>query len=138
VIGTGGQGSGHAGVWAGLPESRLVAVCDVNRKHAEQAKANTDAAQGDKSCAIYQDFRELLARADIDAVSIAVPDHWHALIALAAIRAGKHVYLEKPVAYTVEQGRALVDAVRRYGVVMQNGTQQRSMSPFQRATWLAR
>ena len=138
VIGTGGQGSGHARVWAGLPESRLVAVCDVNRKHAEQAKANADSAQGDKSCAIYQDFRELLARADIDAVSIAVPDHWHALIALAAIRAGKHVYLEKPVAYTVEEGRALVDAVRRYGAVLQNGTQQRSMSPFQRATWLAR
>lgn len=138
VIGTGGQGSSHAAVWAGVPESRLVAVCDVNRQHAARAKANADAAQGDKSCAVYQDFRELLARTDIDAVSIAVPDHWHALIALAAIRAGKHVYLEKPVAYTVEEGRALVNAVRRYGVVLQNGTQQRSMSPFQRAAWLAR
>jgi predicted dehydrogenase len=138
VVGTGGQGSGHARTWAGLPESRLVAVCDVNRKHAALAKADTDSAQGDPSCAIYQDFRELLERDDIDAVSIAVPDHWHALIALAAIRSGKHVYLEKPVAYTVEQGRVLVEAVRRHGVVLQSGTQQRSMSPFQRATWLAR
>ena len=138
VIGTGGRGSAHAAVWVSLPESRLVAVCDVNRQNAEQAKANADSAQGDKACAIYHDFRELFARDDIDAVSIAVPDHWHALTALAAIRAGKHVYLEKPVAYTVEQGRALVTAVRRYGVVLQNGTQQRSMSPFQRATWLAR
>ena len=138
VIGTGGQGSSHARIWAGLPESRLVAVCDVNRKHSAQAKADTDSAQGDKSCAIYQDFRELLARDDIDAVSIAVPDHWHALIAIAAMRAGKHVYLEKPVAYTVEEGRALVDTVRRYGAVYQQGTQQRSMSTYQRATWLAR
>jgi predicted dehydrogenase len=137
VIGTGGQGSSHARTWAGLPESQLVAVCDVNREHARLVKADTDSARGDKSCAVYQDFRELLARADIDAVSIATPDHWHALIAMAAMRAGKHVYLEKPVAYTVEQGRALVNAVRLYGVVLQNGTQQRSMSPFQRAAWLA-
>ena len=137
VIGNGGQGSSHARTWAGLPESRLVALCDVNRKQVEQAKTDADAAQGKDSCTAYHDFRELLARPDIDAVSIAVPDHWHALIALAAIRAGKHVYLEKPVAYTVEQGRALVDAVRRHGVVLQNGTQQRSMSSFQRAAWLA-
>jgi predicted dehydrogenase len=139
VIGVGGQGAGlHARTWSGLPESRLVAVCDVNRKAADAAKAQTDSAQGDNECVAYRDFRELLARDDIDAVSIATPDHWHALIALAAIRAGKHVYLEKPVAYTVAEGRALVDAVRRCGVVLQNGTQQRSMGTFQRAAWLAR
>ena len=137
VIGTGGQGSGHARTWAGLPESRLVAVCDVNRQHLAKAQADADAAQGTGSCTAYQDFRELLARDDIDAVSIATPDHWHALTALAAIRAGKHVYLEKPVAYTVAEGRALVEAVRRHGVVLQNGTQQRSTNTFQRATWLA-
>jgi predicted dehydrogenase len=138
VIGVGGQGSNHARTWAGVPEARLVAVCDVNRAKAETARTNADAAQGDKSCAAYQDFRELLARDDIDAVSIAVPDHWHALIALAALRAGKHVYLEKPLAYSVDQGRALVETVRRHGMVFQQGTQQRSMSTFQRATWLAR
>ncbi len=139
VIGVGGQGAGlHVRTWTGLPESRLVAVCDVNRNAAAAAKAQADSAQGDQACTACHDFRELLERDDIDAVSIAVPDHWHALIALAAIRAGKHVYLEKPVAYTVEQGRALADAVNRYGVVLQNGTQQRSMSTFQRAAWLAR
>jgi predicted dehydrogenase len=139
VIGVGGQGAGlHARTWTGLPESRLIAVCDVNRKALAAAKAQADETQGSKDCATHTDFRELLARDDIDAVSIAVPDHWHALIALAAIRAGKHVYLEKPVAYTVTQGRAIANAVGRYGVVLQNGTQQRSMSPFQRATWLAR
>jgi predicted dehydrogenase len=139
VIGVGGQGAGlHARTWTGLPESRLVAVCDVNRKAAAAAKAQADATQGSSDCAAYADFREVLARDDIDAVSIAVPDHWHALIALAAIRAGKHVYLEKPVAYTVAEGRAIADAVARYGVVLQNGTQQRSMGTFQRAAWLAR
>jgi predicted dehydrogenase len=138
VIGVGGQGSGHARTWTGVPEARLVAVCDVNRAQVERAKAAADSAQGDKSCAAYVDFRELLARDDIDAVSIAVPDHWHALIALAALRAGKHVYLEKPLAYSVDQGRALVETVRHYGMVLQHGTQQRSTSTFQRAAWLAR
>lgn len=138
VIGAGSRGGDHTRAWTGVPESRMAAVCDVNRNHAQRVKAAADSAQGNKDCAVYADFRELLARDDIDAVSIAVPDHWHAIIALHAIRAGKHVYLEKPVAYTVEQGRALVEAVSKYGVVLQNGTQQRSMSTFQRATWLAR
>jgi predicted dehydrogenase len=139
VIGLGDQGGGlHTPTWCGVPESRLVAVCDVHKGKVERAKAVADANQGKGSCTGYHDFRELLARDDIDAVSIAAPDHWHALIALAAIRAGKHVYLEKPVAYTVAQGRALVTAVRHYGTVLQNGTQQRSMTPFQQASWLAR
>ena len=138
VIGVGGQGSAHAGVWTSLPEARLLAVCDVNRQKAEQAKKSVDTTYNDSGCTAYHDFRELLARPDIDAVSIAVPDHWHALIALAALRAGKHVYLEKPTAYTVEEGRALVTAVRRYGRAYQQGTQQRSTSTFQRAAWLAR
>jgi len=138
VIGVGGQGAWlHARTWTGLPESRLVAVCDVNRKALAAAKAQADDAQGSNDCAAYADFRELLARDDIDAVSIATPDHWHAVMALAAIRAGKHVYLEKPVAYTVAEGRAIADAVSRHGVVLQNGTQQRSTRTFQRAAWLA-
>ena len=137
VIGTGGQGSGHSRIWASQPHSHLVAVCDVHRGRANDAKEAADAAQGRNSCTAYHDFRELLDRDDIDAVSIATPDHWHVLPALAAIRAGKHVYLEKPVAYSVEEGRAIAGAVRQYGVVLQNGTQQRSLTPFQRATWIA-
>ncbi len=138
VIGAGSRGGDHTRAWTGVPESRMVAVCDVNRKSVERLKAAADSAQGKGSCTAYSDFREVLERDDVDAISIAVPDHWHAIIALQAIRAGKHVYLEKPVAYTVEQGRALAEAVRKYGVVLQNGTQQRSMSTFQRAAWLAR
>ena len=138
IIGTGGKGSSHAKVWSSLPECRLMAVCDVNRTQVAAAKGIVDAVYQDKACTVHPDFREVMARDDIDAVSIAVPDHWHALIALAAIRAGKHVYLEKPLAYTVAQGRALVNAVGRHGVVLQQGTQQRSMSTYQRAAWLAR
>lgn len=138
VIGVGGQGGAHARVWSSFPDCRLLAVCDVNRTRAAQAKQAVDAACGDTACAAFHDYRELLARPDIDAVSIAVPDHWHALIALAALRAGKHVYLEKPLAYTVAEGRTLAEAVRRHGMVLQQGTQQRSMSTFQRAAWLAR
>ncbi|MBP7950862.1 MAG: Gfo/Idh/MocA family oxidoreductase [Verrucomicrobiales bacterium] len=139
VVGLGDQGGGlHSPTWCGIPESRLVAVCDVHRGKVERTRAMADSSQGAGSCTGYYYFRELFARSDIDAVSIAVPDHWHALIALSAMRAGKHVYLEKPVAYTVAQGRALVAAARRYGVVLQNGTQQRSMPTFQQAAWLAR
>ena len=139
VIGSGGRGRDHTRVWSSMPaECRLMAVCDVNRTQAASAKSIADAAYQDKASTVHSDFREVISRDDIDAVSIATPDHWHALIALAAIRAGKHVYLEKPLAYTVEQGRALVTAVGRHGVVLQQGTQQRSSSTFQRAAWLAR
>lgn len=137
IIGNGGRGSGHTGVFASFPDCHVLAVCDVNRRNAEQAKAKVDGAYNNKDCQLSGDHREILARDDIDAISIAVPDHWHAIIALDAIRAGKHVYLEKPLAYTVEEGRELVSAVRRHGVVLQQGTQQRSMSTFQRTAYLA-
>lgn len=137
VVGVGGHGSFHVRNWATSPHSQLVAVCDIHRGRTAKAKHFADAIQGKDSCAVYHDFRELIARDDIDAVSIATPDHWHALIALAAIRAGKHVYLEKPVAYTIAQGRAIAEAVRRHGVILQNGTQQRSMRFFQRIAWHA-
>jgi predicted dehydrogenase len=137
IIGTGGRGGGHSRVFSSFPDCRVAAVCDVNRKNGEKAKAQVDETYGTKDCQLSADFRDIMARDDIDAVSIAVPDHWHARIALEAIRAGKHVYLEKPLAYTVAEGRALVEAVRRHGVVLQQGTQQRSMSTFQRATHLA-
>lgn len=138
VIGVGGHGRYHVNQWAKNPQSQLVAVCDVHRGRAAKAREAADAIQGKGSCTAYQDFRELLARKDIDAVSIATPDHWHALLALAAIRAGKHVYLEKPVAYSVTQGRAIADAVSRHGIILQNGTQQRSTRFFQRTAWHAR
>jgi len=109
-----------------------VAVCDVFRDRREaQAKAveNHYASQKEKGsyrgCRAYVDFREVLAREDIDAVVIATPDHWHVPIALAAIRAGKDVYVEKPLGISMEQNKVLRAAVHRFGAVFQYGTQQR-------------
>ena len=139
VIGVGGRGRRHiSGGYANSKQGRVLAVCDVNAQNTEKAKSLVDQVYGDSGCAVYGDFRELLARDDIDAVSIAVPDHWHALIAVAAARAGKHIYSEKPLAYTYAEGKAMVDAVHEHGVVFQHGTQQRSMPSFRHACMLAR
>jgi len=141
-IGQGGQGSGHlrGGAWTHVPggylsreEVQVMAVCDVRRERREEAAhaVNTVYAErfgrpGYNDCAKYVDFRELLARDDIDAVLIACPLHWHAVMAIYAVTAGKDVYCEKPVCVTIEQGRAMANAVARNGRVYQAGTQQRS------------
>jgi len=104
---------------------RYVAVCDVRQDRRQGGVALVDARQGAGSCAAYNDFREVLARDDVDAVYVATPDHWHALVTAGSARAGKHVYCQKPLTRTVAEGRAVVDLVRRYGVVFQHGTQQR-------------
>lgn len=139
AIGVGGRGRSH--VVDGLKntnDARVLAVCDVNRANRDGVKATADEINGDNACLAFEDYRELLAREDIDAVTIAVPDHWHALIAVAAARAGKHIYGEKPLAYTVAEGRKIVDTVREKGVVFQHGTQQRSTPAFRQACMLAR
>jgi len=141
-IGVGGQGSGHllggawtyvAGGYAGRKEVQVLAVCDVWRERRENAtrKVNDHYAEvygkgNYKSCEAYTDFRQVLDRADIDAVLIATPAHWHATMAAMAVAAGKDVYCEKPTAVTVRESQAMLSAVRRYGRVYQAGTQQRS------------
>ena len=138
IIGSGGRGRSHIAEGYGkLPQARVVAVCDVNAGNRGQAKNMADTINGDSSCASYEDFRELLARSDIDAVSIAVPDHWHALIAVAAADAGKHLYSEKPFAYSISEGQKLLQAVTKSGVVFQHGTQQRSDARYWQACMLA-
>lgn len=104
---------------------QLVAVCDVQKQKREAAKAHVETKQGSGTCTAYNDFREVLARPDVDAVYIAAPDHWHSTMTIAAARAGKHVYCQKPLTRTIAEGQAVVDAVRRHGIVFQHGTQQR-------------
>ena len=111
------------------PRVRVAAVCDVDQFHREQAGLDVLAQTG-KPVDLYKDFRDLLDRRDIDAVVIATPDHWHALIAQAAIEAGKDVYCEKPLTWSIDEGKALVAAARRYGTVFQTGSQQRSDSYY--------
>ncbi|MBN2217284.1 MAG: Gfo/Idh/MocA family oxidoreductase [Pirellulales bacterium] len=125
-------------VGAHNPHARMLAVCDVQRWRREGAKQYVDRLRGNADCRAYVDFRDVLARDDVDAVYIATPDHWHALVAVAAARAGKDIYCQKPLSHTVAEGRAIVEAVRRHGVVFQHGTQQRSEWAFDAARRLVR
>jgi predicted dehydrogenase len=104
----------------------------------EKFYAEQDPGGSYSGCARYGDYRELVARPDLDAVLVCTPDHWHALPAIAAARAGKDIYIEKPITYSVEEGRVLSDTVKRHGRVLQTGTQQRSDARFRRACELVR
>jgi len=137
IIGTGRMGRGDLGNILGSGDVQVVAVCDVDKNRCSDAKTMVEgrykarvASGRYKGCDMYGDFRELVARPDIDAVLVCTPDHWHALPAIAAARAGKDIFLQKPLTYTIEEGRVLSDTVRRYGRILQVGSQQRSDSRF--------
>ena len=133
-IGVGGKGMHGMRNFAGCAEAQIVAVCDVDSGERENARK----VAGLPPEAGYNDFREVIARDDVDAVQVATPDHWHVLPAIAAARAGKHVYCEKPLSNTIAEGRALANAVERYGVVFQHGTQLRSLRNVRFACELVR
>ena len=132
-IGMGSRGSSHVRSLAGNEQVQILAVCDANKP-----KADANLAKAGNGCKSYSDFREVLAREDIDAVVIASPENWHALMAARAAEAGKDVYCEKALSLTVKEGRQLCKTVRRYGTVFQIGTQQRSDQKFRFACELAR
>jgi predicted dehydrogenase len=123
-IGIGNMGSGDQAAFLNRSDVQYVAVCDVRQKWREDAKGRVDGKYGNADCAAYVDFRELLGRADIDAVHIATPDHWHAIMTIAACRGGKDVYLQKPETLTLREGPLMVDAARRYGRVVSGGSQR--------------
>jgi predicted dehydrogenase len=137
-IGVGNMGFGDMSALMSLPEAQVVAVCDVKRAMRVRAKAAVDGHYRSGDCATYNDFRELLGRNDLDAVSIATLDSWHVLHALAAVRAGKDVYVEKPLGMSIHEIKVLRDAVHRYGRVFQFGTQQRSSQEFRHACEIVR
>ncbi|MDR1011143.1 MAG: Gfo/Idh/MocA family oxidoreductase [Opitutaceae bacterium] len=138
VIGTGGQGLNIMGQALASKRAQVIAVCDVDTRHAATARQRVNTAYENNDCAVYRDYRELLVRPGIDAVLIATPDHWHALQTIHAARAGKHIYCEKPAATTPAESRAMINAVARAGVACQIGSMQRSWAEFQRAIALAR
>lgn len=144
-IGVGRMGLGDLREILGFKQAQVIAVCDVDSKRAKHAQQLVEKRYGNQSgnsnykgCAAYEDFRDLIARDDVDAVSIATPDHWHALPAIAAAKAGKDIFLQKPLTLTIKEGRVLSDAVRRYGRIFQVGSQQRSDSRFRFACELVR
>lgn len=125
-IGIGDRGIGDLSVFLGQPDVQVAAVCDVRKDRREAAAGKVNERYGNTDCASYIDFRELLARPDIDAVLIATGDRWHAPLSIMAMRAGKDVYCEKPGALTIAEGQALVKAEKRYGRVFQTGAQRAS------------
>ena len=144
-IGMGKQSRSLLGDFLRQSETQVLAVCDVDRTRRENAKQTVESSYAKKTgqgaykgCDAYGDFRELLARKDIDAVVIATPDHWHALIAIAAAGAGKDIYCEKPLCQSIHEARAMVDAVRRNKRVFQTGSMQRSSREFRTAVELVR
>lgn len=155
-IGTGNQGFNILQQFLNHSEAQVVAVCDVNRasngylrddqflgREPAQKVVNAFYAKDQFSgqfqgCALYQDFREVLGRKDIDAVTIVVPDHWHGLMTVMACKAGKDIYCEKPLSLTIEQGRAMVKAVRDHKRILQTGSHERSNPKTRRACELVR
>jgi predicted dehydrogenase len=137
-IGVGSKGTGDLRAWLAKDDVVVKAVCDVRDASSQNAKSLVDARNGDKSCAIYRDFRELLARTDIDAVNIAPGERWHTLMSIEAARRRKHIFCQKPIALTVEEAKAVREAVQRYGVSFQLGAQQRSSALFRHAVELVR
>jgi len=137
-IGMGYQGTLNMTTFRGNSEVRIVAVCDVEQGQRTGAKQAVDKWYGNQDCAAYRDFRELLARPDIDAIQLTTPDHTHPVIAMEAIRRRKHMYFEKPIGWSVRAAQVLRKAVQDSGLVFQFGTQQRSSARFRLACELVR
>ena len=138
LIGAGGMGNGNMRSFLAFPDTRFLAVCDVNRSKRERAKEMVDNCYGNGDCVLYRDFRDVCMRDDIDAVIVATPDHWHAVIGIYAANCGKDIYGEKPFSHDLREGRALVRAVERNGRVWQTGSWQRSRGEMQRAVELVK
>jgi len=144
-IGTGKQAFGLKGSFQDTNEVKIIAASDVYGSKLQQFAAEVNQYYATKSaqsqytgCAMHADFRDLLSRKDIDAVVIAVPDHWHSVIAILAARAGKDIYCEKPLSLTIKEGRAMVTEARKHKRVFQTGSMQRSWPEFRQAVELVR
>ncbi len=138
MIGMGLMMGGHLNGSLGRGDAKVLAVCDVDKGKRENAKQRVDSRYNNKDCAAYLEYEELCARQDIDAVYVVTPDHWHAMCSLAAIKAGKDVYCQKPMTLTIAEGRMMSDACKQYGTVFQVGSQQRSEWAFRKACEIVR
>ena len=123
-IGMGNQGRRDLRGFMNFPEVRAVAVCDVRSEYLNKAIDRVNKRYDNKDCKTYKDWRDVIARDDIDAIHIATPDHWHAVISIAAMKAGKDVFCQKPETLTIREGREMVKVARRYSRVF-SGCSQR-------------
>ncbi|MFP5207958.1 MAG: Gfo/Idh/MocA family protein [Acidobacteriota bacterium] len=138
VIGWGMMGPSNTKVFLAQNDCQVVAACDLDKNHLQAAVDTVNTHYGNTDCKAYHDYRELLARDDIDAVMIAVPDHWHALVAIEAANRKKDIYSEKPLAHTIAEQQAIVKAVERNGNIWQTGSWQRSVPNFHKAAEIVR
>jgi myo-inositol 2-dehydrogenase/D-chiro-inositol 1-dehydrogenase len=144
-VGVGRMGSGDMRELLGFKEVQIIAVCDLDANRVRNAQKTVEAHYAKQSaggtykgCTTFGDYRDLVARDDIDAVCVVTPDHWHALPSIAAAKAGKDIFLQKPLTLTIREGRVLSDTVRRYNRIFQVGSQQRSDARFHQACELVR
>ena len=127
VIGWGMMGPANTKSFLGFDDCRVVAACDIHKGHLQQAVGTVNQHYGNEDCKAYHDYREIIARDDIDAIMIAVPDHWHAMVATEAARHKKDIYGEKPLASTIAEQQAIVRAVQQNNIIWQTGSWQRSL-----------
>jgi predicted dehydrogenase len=132
VVGCGGRGSSHVSAWPGQPNVEIVALCDVDESHIAD-KLKMMSSKGLKKPATYVDMRKMLEDKNIDAISIASPNHWHTLQTIWAVQAGKDVYVEKPCSHNVFESQQIVAAARKYDRIVQQGSQSRSSPALQEA-----
>ncbi len=138
VVGWGMMGPGNTQAFLAQKDCQVVAACDLDKEHLQQAVDTVNNQYKNKDCKAYQDYREMMARDDIDAVMLAVPDHWHALLAVEAASHKKDVYGEKPLARTIAEQQAIVKAVRDHKRIWQTGSWQRSVENFHKAAEMIR
>ena len=138
MVGCGNMGTANANAFLNLSECQIVAVCDVDKRRSDAMVKLVNEKYNNHDCKAHHDFRELLARPDIDAVMIATPDHWHGMAAVVAARSKKDIYGEKPLAHTVAEQQAIVQAVNQYGRIWQTGSWQRSVASFHKAAEIVR
>ncbi len=138
ALGNGWMGASNISGFLNIDDVQLVAVCDVFKPHLQAGIDKINERYGNKDCSGYVDFREVLLRDDLDAITTALPDHWHSIPAIMAAQRGLDIYGEKPLSRTVREGRAMCDAVNRYGRIWQTGSWQRSRDNFRQACELVR
>lgn len=137
-IGLGGMGRQHVKWFAGLEEVKIVALCDVDSKQLDKAKMTLKEAGQSESPDIYRDFRNITDRTDIDAISCATPDHWHAGVAIKAFESGKDVYGEKPLSYTIREGQMMLESLEKHSRIFQLGTQIHAGENYHRVVEIIR
>lgn len=135
-IGLGSMGSGNTRNFLGIDEVQYVAVCDVDRNRRGKAAMMVNGKYKNQDCRTYDDYREFLDKEKLDAVTIAVPDHWHAILSIAAANKGLDIYGEKPLARSIVEARAIVNAVEKNDIIWQTGSWQRSRPNFHKAAEL--